>query len=70
MEDTLLTLIIGILGISIILGCIWSYYKPYFEVLRDIDNDPVLIIWYNTYTPHGDVIREHKIIYDKRRNKK
>jgi len=55
---------IGFLLVAIII------YEPHFDVVQDVDLDKVLIMWYNKYTSDGNIIREHKILYDTGRNKR
>lgn len=67
--ETILTIVLIVLGIGLIIGAIQAQYQFNFTVVRDVDLNPVIIVYYNSYK-HGIITREHIILYDKGRNKK
>ena len=62
--------IAAVLLIICILMEVQDKYQIHFEWIEDVYLDKVLIVWYNKYSDDNSITREHKILYDTRRNKK
>ena len=64
--NALIIVVVVVVAIVTTLTSLFIYYKPYIDIVEDVNLNPVVILWYNYHTSDGEIIRKHKILYDKR----
>lgn len=68
--EIVISILAGGLLLALFIRSIQDYYQFEFKWIQDVYLDKVLVVFYTKHLKNGDTIREHKIIYDKGRNKK